>query len=64
MSTPRQPTRRQFLKMASATAGATTVLARSPEVLAQERRPVSPNDHIQIACLGTAAWARVTPRPR
>ncbi len=59
MSTPRQPTRRQFLRMAGATAGATTILARSPEALAaQEQEPVSPNDHIQIACLGTGGMGQ------
>jgi predicted dehydrogenase len=55
MSTLRRPTRRQFLKMASATAGATTILARSA---AAEEKPVSPNDHIQIACLGTGGMGQ------
>jgi predicted dehydrogenase len=54
MPTPRNATRRQFLRLASATAGATTVLARSTEALgAQEpEKPVSPNDRIRIALLG------------
>ena len=59
MPTFRQPTRRQFLKMASATAGATTVLARSAEVQAeQEATPISPNDRIRIACLGAGSMGQ------
>jgi predicted dehydrogenase len=58
MSTPRRSTRRQFLKLAGATAGATTILARSSEARAGEEKPVSPNDHIQIACLGTGGMGQ------
>ena len=58
MSTLRQPTRRQFLKMASATAGATTVLTRGRALAAGEEKPVSPNDHVQIALLGAGGMGQ------
>jgi predicted dehydrogenase len=54
MPTPPRATRRQFLRIAGATAGATTVLARSASAIAaqQTAKPVSPNDRIRIALLG------------
>ena len=60
MSTFRQPTRRQFLKIAGVTAGATTTLARTAEsALAQEpAKPVSPNDRIRIALLGAGGMGQ------
>ena len=58
MPTFRQPTRRQFLKMTGASAGATTLLARSAEALAGEAATVSPNDRIRIACLGAGSMGQ------
>ncbi len=59
MSTTRQPTRRQFLKIAGVAAGATTVLARSRDALAaQEAKPVSANDRIGIALLGAGGMGQ------
>ena len=55
MTTFHQPTRRQFLHLA----GATTVLARTTGALAEETsKPISANDHIQIACLGTGGMGQ------
>jgi len=52
-------TRRKFLRIASATAGATTVLGPSATALAaQESKPVSPNDRIRIACLGAGGMGQ------
>ena len=49
MSTSRQPTRRQFLKLA----GATTMLGHSATTLAaQDAKPVAPSDRIRVALLG------------
>jgi len=58
MSTSRQPTRRQFLKLAGATAGATSVLARSELLAAQPAKPVSPNERIRIALLGAGGMGQ------
>src|SRR5512134_3763390 len=59
MPTFRQPTRRQFLKMTGASAGATTLLTRAPKARAgQEPEPVSPNDRIRIACLGAGSMGQ------
>ncbi len=58
MSTPRHPTRRQFLQMAGITAGATTVLARDRARAEEEAKPVSPNDHVQIALLGAGGMGQ------
>ena len=46
--------RRRFLHLAGATAGATTVLARTGTALAAQEpaKPVSPNDRIRLALLG------------
>ena len=54
---PRQPTRRQFLKMAGVTAGAPTILTRRARA-GDEDEPVSPNDHIQIALLGAGGMGQ------
>ena len=59
MPTFRQPTRRQFLKLAGATAGAATVLARTRDAAAaQDGKPVSPNDRIRIALLGAGGMGQ------
>jgi predicted dehydrogenase len=59
MSESRQPTRRQFLKLAGATAGVTSVLARSEAGASQApERPVSPNDRIRIALLGAGGMGQ------
>ena len=59
MSSYRQSTRRQFLRIAGVTAGATTVLARSGTALAApETKPVSPNDRIRIALLGAGGMGQ------
>jgi predicted dehydrogenase len=59
MSRLRQPTRRQFLQIAGVAAGATTVLAQSPDVLAaQETKPVAPSDRIRIALLGAGGMGQ------
>jgi predicted dehydrogenase len=58
MSTSRQPTRRQFLKLAGATAGATSVLARSEPLAAQPAKAVAPNDRIRIALLGAGGMGQ------
>jgi len=54
MPVPRNATRRQFLRLAGATAGATTILARSGAALAAQEpaKAVSPNDRIRLALLG------------
>jgi predicted dehydrogenase len=59
MTTFRQPTRRQFLRIAGVGAGATTVLGPSAAALAaQDAKPVSPNDKIRIACLGAGGMGQ------
>src|SRR5512134_981006 len=59
MSSFRQPTRRQFLTIAGAAAGATTVLTRPAAALAQqEAKPVAPNDRIRIALLGAGGMGQ------
>ena len=60
MPTFRQPTRRQFLQVAGATAGAATVLARAAEPAPAEEpaKPVSPNDRIRIALLGAGGMGQ------
>ena len=52
MSESPQSTRREFLRIAGTTAGATTILARTSPALATQDKPVSPNDRIRIALLG------------
>jgi predicted dehydrogenase len=54
MPTSASASRRQFLRLAGATAGATTVLSRSSAAIAAQEpaKPVSPNDRIRIALLG------------
>jgi predicted dehydrogenase len=56
MTTPHQPTRRQFLQVA----GATTVLGRAAgEAFAgEEAKPVSPNDRIRIALVGAGGMGQ------
>ena len=55
MSTSRQPTRRQFLKLA----GVTTVLGPSAAALAaQDAKPVAPSDRIRVALLGAGGMGQ------
>ena len=55
MSTSRQPTRRQFLKLA----GATTMLGHSATTLAaQDAKPVAPSDRVRVALLGAGGMGQ------
>jgi predicted dehydrogenase len=59
MSLPQQPSRRQFLKVAGVTAGASTTLVRAAAGLgAEEPAPVAPSDRIRIACLGAGGMGQ------
>jgi predicted dehydrogenase len=55
-----KPTRRQFLQLAGASAGAASVLSRAGDALAAQEpsKPVSPNDRIRIALLGAGGMGQ------
>src|SRR5574340_198028 len=58
MSDCQRPTRRRFLQVAGAAAGATTVLTRAAIAEDPKEKPVAPSDRIGIAVLGAGGMGQ------